>query len=122
MPVAFPAPSDCDALEFGKRYLRNRGPVVESRLEDLPRGRKLLANDLEPRGPNTSRAHAGLLLHPLDELDEFGNRVHAQQGQEPAVELERLLLLSCFCKVEELDRLRGISVDQAGDPALCAGR
>ena len=60
-------------------------------------------------------------LHLLDELDEFRNRVHAQQRQKPAIELERLLRFALARQIEQVDRLARQGVDEAGDPSHSAG-
>ena len=77
-----------------KRLFVDARALTQSFLEDGGRGLQLFAVQLEPRGADAGRADSGLLLHPLDELHELRHRVHAQQRQEPAVELERFIALA----------------------------
>ena len=55
---------------------------------------KFLAAHFHPRRPHARASHAEFLLHLLDELNEFRNRIHAQQGQEPSIQFEGFLRLS----------------------------
>jgi hypothetical protein len=58
---------------------------------DEPQGFVTLgAVEYEPRRPHTLVPASDFLLHELDVLHELGDRVEAEQGQEPRIERCRL--------------------------------
>ena len=75
------------------------------------------AGQNEARGAHAFMAHADLLLHELDELHELGHGVHAQQGEEPAVEFRRLGRLAAQGGLIQGHGFAGKGVDEAGNPA-----
>jgi len=59
--------------------------------ECIARFSQLVAGQFQPWRTHTSAPNAHLLLYLFDELDELGYCVHAQQRQEPAIQLKGLL-------------------------------
>ncbi len=78
---------------------------------------QFLANQFEPRRTHAGKTGADLLLNLLDELDEFGHCVHAEERQEPAVELECLSGSAPAGEVEEIDGLLREGVYETCNPS-----
>src|ERR1700744_4343804 len=83
--------------------------------------RQLVALEFQSRRTDTRRTDTHFLLDPLDELHKLRHRIHAQQGQEPAIELESLILLAGTRQMEERDRLGGECIHKARSPTHAAG-
>src|SRR5512146_2948642 len=83
------------ALLFGIAHL-SRGSAAERRTAGERAANQsqsvfpFLPRHFQAWGAHAGAAHAGFLLYQLDELHKFRNGIHAQEGQEPAVEVEGL--------------------------------
>src|SRR5690349_3871579 len=77
-----------------------REPFADQRADHLA----LIAGQLHARRAYHCAPLADLLLHELDQLNELGNGVEAQQGQEPMVERACRFGALVHREVEELHR------------------
>src|SRR5207302_1379693 len=107
--------------ERGTRFADGR-TAVHCVANQIARGAKLVACDFHTGAANAGAAYAEFLLHELNELHEFGNRVQAKERKKPAVEFKSFASFSGDAKVKQINGFARKRIGKTRDPADSSGR